>query len=69
MNIDLNNFFLINLLLKLFILAPKPCGRRSRKPGIDRKPRQAYSAKQLEMLEAEFKVYIVYILPYFISWL
>ncbi|XP_023247812.1 homeobox protein ceh-19-like, partial [Copidosoma floridanum] len=36
--------------------APKPCGRRSRKPGIDRKPRQAYSAKQLEMLETEFKV-------------
>ncbi|KAG8320707.1 Homeobox protein ceh-19 [Homalodisca vitripennis] len=30
-------------------------GRRSRKPGIDRKPRQAYSAKQLERLEAEFK--------------
>ncbi|XP_014296524.1 homeobox protein engrailed-1-B isoform X2 [Microplitis demolitor] len=36
--------------------APKPNGRRSRKPGIDRKPRQAYSAKQLERLEAEFKV-------------
>ncbi|KAF4524336.1 hypothetical protein B566_EDAN015889, partial [Ephemera danica] len=36
--------------------APKPVGRRSRKPGIDRKPRQAYSAKQLERLEAEFKV-------------
>nr|CAD7447669.1 unnamed protein product [Timema bartmani] len=36
--------------------APKPAGRRSRKPGIDRKPRQAYSAKQLERLEAEFKV-------------
>nr|CAD7427866.1 unnamed protein product [Timema monikensis] len=35
---------------------PKPAGRRSRKPGIDRKPRQAYSAKQLERLEAEFKV-------------
>nr|CAD7201958.1 unnamed protein product [Timema douglasi] len=35
--------------------APKPAGRRSRKPGIDRKPRQAYSAKQLERLEAEFK--------------
>jgi len=31
-------------------------GRRSRKPGLDRKPRQAYSAKQLERLEAEFKV-------------
>lgn len=36
--------------------APKLSGRRSRKPGIDRKPRQAYSAKQLERLEAEFKV-------------
>lgn len=39
--------------------APKPVGRRSRKPGIDRKPRQAYSAKQLERLEAEFKVSIL----------
>ena len=36
--------------------APKPTGRRARKPGIDRKPRQAYSAKQLEKLEGEFKV-------------
>lgn len=36
--------------------APKPAGRRSRKPGLDRKPRQAYSAKQLERLETEFKV-------------
>ncbi|EEB20226.1 Homeobox protein ceh-19, putative [Pediculus humanus corporis] len=35
---------------------PKPTGRRSRKPGIDRKPRQAYSAKQLERLESEFKI-------------
>ena len=38
------------------ISAPKSGGRRSRKPGVDRKPRQAYSAKQLDMLEAEFKV-------------
>ncbi len=38
--------------------APKPVGRRSRKPGLDRKPRQAYSAKQLERLESEFKVKI-----------
>lgn len=30
--------------------------RRSRKPGLDRKPRQAYSAKQLERLETEFKI-------------
>ncbi|KAH6931630.1 hypothetical protein HPB50_026139 [Hyalomma asiaticum] len=36
--------------------APKPSGRRPRKPGVERKPRQAYSAKQLERLEAEFKV-------------
>ncbi|XP_066994766.1 homeobox protein engrailed-1-B [Anabrus simplex] len=40
----------------LGLQAPKPVGRRSRKPGIDRKPRQAYSAKQLERLEAEFKI-------------
>ncbi|KAG5883096.1 hypothetical protein JTB14_010466 [Gonioctena quinquepunctata] len=36
--------------------APKPTNRRSRKPGLDRKPRQAYSAKQLERLESEFKI-------------
>ncbi|XP_026477733.1 homeobox protein ceh-19-like [Ctenocephalides felis] len=29
---------------------------RSRKSGVDRKPRQAYSAKQLERLEGEFKL-------------
>lgn len=46
---------LVFILLFIF-LAPKPAGRRSRKPGLDRKPRQAYSAKQLERLEAEFKV-------------
>ena len=40
----------------LLLVAPKPVGRRARKPGIDRKPRQAYSAKQLEKLEGEFKV-------------
>lgn len=38
-----------------FILVPKPSGKRFRKPGVDRKPRQAYSAKQLERLENEFK--------------
>jgi hypothetical protein len=27
-----------------------------RKAGVDRKPRQAYSSKQLEKLEDEFKV-------------
>ncbi|KAF5302436.1 hypothetical protein FQR65_LT08525 [Abscondita terminalis] len=36
--------------------APKTSSRRSRKPGLDRKPRQAYSAKQLERLESEFKI-------------
>lgn len=36
-------------------LGPKLLGKRSRKPGIDRKPRQAYSVKQLEKLENEFK--------------
>lgn len=30
-------------------------GKRLRKQGIDRKPRQAYSVKQLEKLENEFK--------------
>ncbi|OXA64201.1 Homeobox protein ceh-19 [Folsomia candida] len=39
----------------LGLQAPKPSGRRARKPGLDRKPRQAYSAKQLERLESEFK--------------
>ncbi|XP_023224419.1 brain-specific homeobox protein homolog [Centruroides sculpturatus] len=40
----------------LALSAPKPAGRRPRKPGVERKPRQAYSAKQLERLEAEFKI-------------
>lgn len=47
---------LFNLHMSFFLPAPKPIGRRSRKPGLDRKPRQAYSAKQLERLESEFKV-------------
>ncbi|XP_045469458.1 homeobox protein ceh-31-like [Harmonia axyridis] len=34
----------------------KTACRRSRKPVLDRKPRQAYSAKQLERLESEFKI-------------
>lgn len=38
-----------------YITVPKPSGKRFRKPGVDRKPRQAYSAKQLERLENEFK--------------
>ncbi|XP_071491091.1 uncharacterized protein [Diadema antillarum] len=37
------------------VSGPKPVGRRPRKPGVDRKPRQAYSSKQLERLEEEFK--------------
>lgn len=37
------------------ILPPATPSKRSRKPGVDRKPRQAYSAKQLEKLESEFK--------------
>lgn len=36
-------------------IAGTSSGKRSRKPGVDRKPRQAYSAKQLEKLESEFK--------------
>lgn len=36
-------------------VGPKLLGKRSRKQGIDRKPRQAYSVKQLEKLENEFK--------------
>ena len=39
-----------------FFPAPKPVGRRARKPGVERKPRQAYSSKQLDRLESEFKV-------------
>ncbi|KAL3276640.1 hypothetical protein HHI36_012012 [Cryptolaemus montrouzieri] len=38
------------------IQVSKNVNRRSRKPGLDRKPRQAYSAKQLERLESEFKL-------------
>ncbi|XP_037078449.1 homeobox protein ceh-19-like [Pollicipes pollicipes] len=36
--------------------APRPVGRRVRKTGVDRKPRQAYSTRQLERLEDEFKI-------------
>ena len=56
---SISNLSLFNLILTTFLFsAPRPSGRRSRKPGVDRKPRQAYSAKQLERLEAEFKVSI-----------
>ena len=47
-----------------YVAAPKPVGRRARKPGVDRKPRQAYSSKQLEKLESEFKVNIASSLSY-----
>uniref|UniRef100_T1GMX8 Homeobox domain-containing protein n=1 Tax=Megaselia scalaris TaxID=36166 RepID=T1GMX8_MEGSC len=47
------SFISANYLLGLQV--PKPSGKRFRKPGVDRKPRQAYSAKQLERLENEFK--------------
>jgi hypothetical protein len=56
---------LMVLIASFFFQAPKPVGRRSRKPGLDRKPRQAYSAKQLERLESEFKVRISSSLLYY----
>lgn len=37
------------------ISGPKLCGKRSRRSNVERKPRQAYSAKQLDRLESEFK--------------
>lgn len=48
----LPQFIHVSLYLKI---GPKVLGKRSRKSGIDRKPRQAYSVKQLEKLENEFK--------------
>lgn len=42
-------------MIPYFKIGPKLLGKRSRKSGIDRKPRQAYSVKQLEKLENEFK--------------
>lgn len=48
--------FMISLLYLINKAGVKSGGRRPRKPGVERKPRQAYSAKQLERLEAEFKV-------------
>ena len=58
MNLQNSNHYKKSTLFHFSLLspAPKPTGRRARKPGIDRKPRQAYSAKQLEKLESEFKV-------------
>lgn len=44
-----------NCLFTHLKIGPKLLGKRSRKSGIDRKPRQAYSVKQLEKLENEFK--------------
>jgi len=37
-------------------IVPKSHYRRMRRSGMDRKPRQAYSALQLGKLEEEFKV-------------
>lgn len=59
--VNANQFIIYTTISKplsnsLHFPAPKPANRRSRKPGLDRKPRQAYSAKQLERLESEFKV-------------
>ena len=51
-----SNHYHMTIHIMSTFLAPKPVGRRARKPGIDRKPRQAYSAKQLDRLESEFKV-------------
>ena len=50
------NFWFVKLIQIVISTAPKPVGRRHRRPGADRKPRQAYSVKQLEQLESEFKV-------------
>lgn len=49
------NDFLIYILYILYIYILY-IGKRHRKQGIDRKPRQTYSAKQLECLENEFKL-------------
>ena len=50
------NIWFVKLIQIVISTAPKPVGRRQRRPGADRKPRQAYSVKQLEQLESEFKV-------------
>lgn len=42
-------------LILFSLTGPKYSGKRVRKSGIDRKPRQAYSTLQLERLECEFK--------------
>lgn len=47
--------FTFHYLIDRLIADSKSSTKRSRKEGIDRKPRQAYSAKQLEKLESEFK--------------
>ena len=43
---------------RLYVLAPKAVGRRQRREGVERKPRQAYNATQLQTLEKEFQVRI-----------
>lgn len=47
------NNYLIHIIYKYIYIY---IGKRHRKQGIDRKPRQTYSAKQLECLENEFKL-------------
>lgn len=46
---------LAELQMLLGMGGPKPQYKRARKAAVERKPRQAYSSKQLEKLEAEFK--------------
>ncbi|CAG0897612.1 unnamed protein product [Cyprideis torosa] len=53
---SIGTFSIKDILGKKIDSSPKPTGRRPRKPGIDRKPRQAYTSKQLERLESEFKM-------------
>lgn len=52
-----NEYNIINFTpLKIFCLSDDKNSRRPRRTGPERKPRQAYSAKQLERLESEFKL-------------
>ncbi|VDD85949.1 unnamed protein product [Enterobius vermicularis] len=46
---------LLELQMLFGLAARKHNYRRARKAGTDRKPRQAYSSRQLERLETEFK--------------
>ena len=46
---------LAELQMLLGMAGPKPQYKRARKAAVERKPRQAYSSKQLDRLESEFK--------------